>query len=523
MRKMLFTFIAALLLGLSANAQQFVYYANTLIANTIPLQSTSSNFRQSIYYPSNFPTAPSGNITDIYIKTSTSTTINITNLTIKMGATTLSTFPSTSFITGLQTVYSGPYVQATVAGPYMKITLQTPFYYDNTQNFVLEISQTGYSTGVQIMQGSVGYTDRSIFGTVGNATGSLQARLAEFGFDISSNPCTNPVNPGISISDAATAVCPNTSVELDLNGHDVGLGITYEWEASPNNATGSYVSIGAAQSTPTLTVSPTSTTWYRCKVVCANGNPEYATPVQVDVNEVHVDLGNDTTYCEGKPSITLDAGNPGSTYLWSDNSTNQTLQVNTPGTYYVTVTSPFGCIGSDTIEVDYTALATGDYTATETTNGTILFEATGSGANQYLWHFGHNNATASGQSVSYTYPNNGFYNVTLNLVNDCNDTTKIIKSVTVTSVNVGISDLELESKIGVFPNPTKDFVVITNESGLTIQNIRIVSLLGQVVKSQSIATNALETTVDFQELSAGMYYLELQTSGGIIVRKISKQ
>src|SRR5690554_1888607 len=72
---------------------------------------------------------------------------------------------------------------------------------------------------------------------------------------------------------------------------------------------------------------------------------QWAPPCSLTVN-----LGNDTSFCDNNP-ILLDAGNfPGATYLWNDNSTNQTLQVNTSGQYYVTVIAN-GCVGTDTINI----------------------------------------------------------------------------------------------------------------------------------------------------------------------------
>jgi len=63
-----------------------------------------------------------------------------------------------------------------------------------------------------------------------------------------------------------------------------------------------------------------------------------------------VDLGPDQTFCYGT-RLNLDAGNPGSAYLWSDNSQNQHLAVSSAGTYSVTVTSGQSCTASDEITV----------------------------------------------------------------------------------------------------------------------------------------------------------------------------
>lgn len=65
-----------------------------------------------------------------------------------------------------------------------------------------------------------------------------------------------------------------------------------------------------------------------------------------------VNLGIDTNLCSGN-TLTLDAQNPGFTYLWSDGSTNQTLDATTTGNYQVTVTNPDFCQGTDAIVVTF--------------------------------------------------------------------------------------------------------------------------------------------------------------------------
>lgn len=65
-----------------------------------------------------------------------------------------------------------------------------------------------------------------------------------------------------------------------------------------------------------------------------------------------VNLGPDTTLCEGS-TLTLDAQNPGCTYLWNDGSTNQTLTASTSGTYQVTVKNAAQCATTDAITVSF--------------------------------------------------------------------------------------------------------------------------------------------------------------------------
>jgi hypothetical protein len=64
--------------------------------------------------------------------------------------------------------------------------------------------------------------------------------------------------------------------------------------------------------------------------------------VVINPNPV-VNLGPDTAYCTG---AALDAGS-GYTYLWTDNSTNQTLNVALTGNYGVQITDANSCTDAD--------------------------------------------------------------------------------------------------------------------------------------------------------------------------------
>lgn len=76
------------------------------------------------------------------------------------------------------------------------------------------------------------------------------------------------------------------------------------------------------------------------------------------VEPPYVDLGNDTTICDWD-NLSLDAGNPGSAYLWSTGDTTRIISIDSTGTghgttdIYVLITTPLGCIASDTINVTF--------------------------------------------------------------------------------------------------------------------------------------------------------------------------
>lgn len=111
-------------------------------------------------------------------------------------------------------------------------------------------------------------------------------------------------------------------------------------------------------------------------------------PLSVTINSAPlVDLGEDRTVCD---SETLDAENPGSSYLWSTGAVSQTILVTATGTYWVKVTTGNGCTASDTvvITVETTPVfTTQPVSQTECEETTIILTVavSGSGTYTYQW------------------------------------------------------------------------------------------------------------------------------------------
>jgi gliding motility-associated-like protein len=63
-------------------------------------------------------------------------------------------------------------------------------------------------------------------------------------------------------------------------------------------------------------------------------------------------LGNDTSVCAGV-KVSLDAGNPGLTYLWSTGATAQRIVASDTGLYWVKVNNGY-CMASDTVQISRT-------------------------------------------------------------------------------------------------------------------------------------------------------------------------
>jgi hypothetical protein len=123
-----------------------------------------------------------------------------------------------------------------------------------------------------------------------------------------------------------------------------------------------------------------------------------------------VNLGPDAAYCTAP--ITLDAGNVGDSYLWSDNSTSQTLSVSSTGIYSVIVTdTSSGCTGYDTVSITINNTPTHINLGNDTSlcGGTADAQCRLIPANTYIWSTGETTnsivaAVSHTYSVTVTYP-----------------------------------------------------------------------------------------------------------------------
>ncbi|HLP20327.1 MAG TPA: gliding motility-associated C-terminal domain-containing protein [Chitinophagales bacterium] len=204
----------------------------------------------------------------------------------------------------------------------------------------------------------------------------------------------NPTPAAINLGGPYTQCGGN--VTLDAGA--VQPGSVYAW----SDGTTGQTTVASTSGTYSVTVTNTFT-------CTAEGSADvYIQPVPV------VNLGTDVEQCGG--TVTLDAGTPGSTYLWSDNSTNQTLTVSTTGTYGVTVTDiNSGCTASDDADVTIHTFPVVNLGPDQTQcGGSVTLDAGNAGAT-YLWS---NGATTQTVSVSTS----GIYRVTVTNATNCTAT-----------------------------------------------------------------------------------------------------
>ena len=284
-----------------------------------------------------------------------------------------------------------------------------------------------------------------------------------------------------------------------------------------------------------------------------------------------VDLGNDTSFCEGN-SITLDADNPGASYDWSTSDTTQTILADSSGIYYVTVTDICGT-ATDSIIIDVTPLPDvnlGNDTAF--CEGDAFFHTLDAGAGYtYLWsdastdqtliaadsgtyfvEITDTNGCSNSDTINVTenplptvdlgldtiltslpdsitldagagfdlyqwqdgYSNQtynvssyGMYSVTVTDINGCQASDSIYIDL-IDEIQVKI----INYKLKIHPNPAKDVFNLTiktaNKCDLTIE---LMTIQGQTVYSFNsyIKRGRLTHQIDVSEFAKGVYYLRV--------------
>lgn len=332
----------------------------------------------------------------------------------------------------------------------------------------------------------------------------------------------------------------------------------------------------------TLTVTTTGT--YSVTVTDAN-NCTGTGEVDVTINLVpSVDLGNDVTQCGG--SVTLDAANAGATYAWTDNSTNQTLEVTATGTYGVTITDANNCTATGDVDVTINAVPTVDLgSAVTQCGGSVTLDAANAGAT-YTW-----TDNSTGQTLEVTA--SGTYGVTITDANSCTATDDVdvvinaLPTVTFDPLNTicnnagivtlsggapaggvysgtgvsgtafdpgagtqvvtytytdnngctaaatqtqtvdnctGITQIE-DAGISCFPNPTTTALTVVIASVSNTVSVRIVDITGKLIVSdeEQSLNGTYRKVFDTANFAQGMYVVEIRNGNNFTTKRISKQ
>jgi PKD repeat protein len=236
-----------------------------------------------------------------------------------------------------------------------------------------------------------------------------------------------------------------------------------------------------------------------------------------------VNLGSSASICGPTGTTVLDAGNPGSVFLWSTGATTQQVTVNAVGTYSVTVTDALGCTATDNITVNQQQAVTAGFQYNPT-SGTLFApvqftDQSNGGANGWTWYFG-DGLTSTAQNPTHTYQAFGTYNVMLIVTNGtCRDT--LMQTIEVNGF-VNIDDQDFAQSMQIWPNPSAGLfhlaIAFAKPKGLSWE---VCDLSGKVLLSEQVgAASLVERDIDLSGMAQGMYILRLKAGDRQVFHKL---
>ena len=336
--------------------------------------------------------------------------------------------------------------------------------------------------------------------------------------------------PEVTIS-GNTTVCEGSNETLTASG-----GVSYVWSTGETSSAISVNAFGIYSVTATGNGGCTSTANVTVFVASA--------PNPVINGNLHI--------CDGEPT-TLTA-NGGETYMWSNGSTANSIDVSNGGTYSVIATNENGCTAMASANVEdghsvtnaITENTDGEFvwngqTYTESGNYVQTFTAANGCDSVVTLHLTVNSVqhynifVISNNNAYGTTTGTGVYeaNTEIQISATANDgyeflswndgNTDTLRTITVTGdatyIATFIPATNIEEnvalEIALFPNPATDILNITSSE--TISEIEIVNTLGQVVKR--IEVNADNAVCDVEDLKAGVYVVRIHTEGAVVSQR----
>jgi hypothetical protein len=267
-------------------------------------------------------------------------------------------------------------------------------------------------------------------------------------------------------------------------------------------------------------------TEFICTVPVSTGSDSvFATPgskCSSAANPV-INLGPDMGVCSNS-SMVLDAGNPGSVYLWSTGETTQSIIASGFGTYWVLVNNG-SSVSSDTVEftdASVTAICNVPDTI-PSFNSTFIYQfnntsVTSCGTVQYFWDFAFTTSADTSPIITFQVP--GMYSYTLIATNSCGCSDTLTDSIYF-DLTTGIENALSLSSVVIYPNPTsKEFKV--DGIGFGSLEIVLLSISGmEVYKENKEVSGKFSLPINSNAtLPKGLYFLQVRNQDKLFTKKL---
>ncbi|MSP70339.1 MAG: T9SS type A sorting domain-containing protein, partial [Bacteroidetes bacterium] len=268
-----------------------------------------------------------GNLSGLTFQvTNTNASAPLSNFTISLAATSLTTMSTGFAAIPFTTVFTSPsYAPTTLTNTHL---FSTPFYWNGTSNIIVQTCFANYTT----------------------------PPFTTFTYNCSMRQTATPfVSTAYNYYDNIANICALASTYTIAQRPNIAFlssfaSWTYAWTPSLNITNPNQQNTSAAPQTSTNFIVTVTDTTSGC-------NSDDTVAVVVNPNPMPM-LGADTTICSNT-SLVLNASAGAYNYLWSNAATSQTIPVTTPGNYNVLVTDIItGCFASDSILIAVNAAPT---------------------------------------------------------------------------------------------------------------------------------------------------------------------
>lgn len=221
---------------------------------------------------------------------------------------------------------------------------------------------------------------------------------------------------------------------------------------------------------------------------------------------------NSNLLCSGK-SLTLSVNSNGLDSLrWNTGSNSAQLNVNNPGTYWVSVYKG-SCAYTDSIDVVlFTDTANASFT--DSTDGLEAHFAPNSiGVTSGVWYFG-DGSYKTGVTATHTYAQPGTYNVCFESKDICGAEGRYCKNVTVT--DIGLVEKRTIQHFFIYPNPANSVLNISSNEVLETELI-IYNVSGGIVAQKNLGKND-HWQLDISLLPPGYYFIRIGSQASRFVK-----
>ncbi len=301
------------------------------------------------------------------------------------------------------------------------------------------------------------------------------------------------------------------------DGIDGSISITAENGVAPGNYSFNWSNAATTSDVNYLhsgnyTVTVTDTTGCYAVASFALKEPEEIIPFAL-TQDVLCAGGND-----GKIEIMLLGGTPPFTYKWSNGSTSKNIANLYTGLYHLTVSDSNFCEAVISATIDEPPALIVNSVVIPDTNGqclaSIALNVTGGNA-PYFYSWSNDFSIQSSCITDICF---GSYYVT---VTDFNGCSKVLYF-DVNDIWQSIDDINISDNVFISPNPADDFINITlpyDVSGDNI-NVKLIDIYGKIHFNKIFVNSSNDFLFELPANSKGLFFVDIQTSKGVAIKKI---